>query len=54
MWRVAETHGGRQTRQITVTQAVASRAIASAERIKVSWFKYAGFGLGPQNRGRTV
>ncbi|XP_065096737.2 uncharacterized protein [Paramisgurnus dabryanus] len=31
---MSETHQGSKTRQITVTQAVASRSIASAERIK--------------------
>ena len=42
MARLAETPTGRQTtRQITLTQAVSSRAIASAERIKVSYFECA-------------
>lgn len=40
--RCAEMQAGRQTtRQITMTQAVASMSIASSERIKVSYFKCA-------------
>lgn len=40
--RTGELQRGCQTsRQITMTQAVASRSIASAERIKVSYFKCA-------------
>lgn len=50
MWRVAETHRN----QIAVTQTAASGSIASAERIKVGWFQYAGLGLGSQIPGGTV
>lgn len=40
--RTVEMQAGRQTmKQITMTQAVASRSTASAERIKVSYFKCA-------------
>uniref|UniRef100_A0A8C2BR82 Uncharacterized protein n=1 Tax=Cyprinus carpio TaxID=7962 RepID=A0A8C2BR82_CYPCA len=44
--RCAEMQAGRQTtRQITMTQAVASRSIASSERIKVSYFKCASVNI---------
>lgn len=52
--RMAKTHGGTLTRQISVTQAAPSRSTASIQRIKARWFKYAGLGLCLQNNEETV
>lgn len=37
--RTAEMPAGHQTKQLTMTQAVASKSIANGERIRISYFK---------------